>query len=595
MPKTKTNVSVHFSAESPVPGVGIELANLLVQAIKTRRKFTSRSALSSQLEDNNDAEKESLNENILQNLQNNADDKTTAFLNVLRRQVEHSSAYASKPSSRRNISKSNAPENCVKFLFEILSNGTNSFHLRRSGLALARETLVRSSDARAFMVNGRCLLDFVSMVEGTDHDREPQNSSNMCQASLFRLEAMELIHHLAAKFGNIYAQFTVASRLLGDISVSLSMPNNTANPTHANNNNDLQNEEGGRPSSQRMKMTILRRERDIALDYGLKACTILERMIERADKYFRVLVPRFGGFNGEPLNDLKKDGANNIEETAEINTITTSESKLVSQCNEINHDEDDDDSIDWEEGDFDLSMENTDDSTSSNPSLVNHQVAVAHTLDIMGRSGALLDGNLAVQISGGKSMEIEATSTECTTEIPTASPIAIEGATDANNKARIKLQHLVQKISSRLQRLNQWIHALSHADGMEERAVIDPATAGVPGMEGPVSIVLLSGKKRTMRGELLQRMMTLRGEIDSVLKSATVLGITPNGAENKKACNGITGTPFVDENVKAPESGTCTESTGGMKRPRVSASERAGVVSKKKKSKTSRFKVIYKN
>lgn len=218
MPKTNKKstqpdgVSI-IPTESPVSGVNIELANLLVQAIKARRKFLSKSKSSSSTEDD-DAERQSM----LQNLQNKVNDKTNAFLNDLRRRVEHSSAAsASKASSRRsNKPTSSPPTHCLEFLLGVLSDRSNSFHLRRSALDLAREILERSADARAYLAGGRFLLDFVSVVEGVENDHVEDvedhstgaSISNMSPKAMFQLEAMELIHHLATKFGKFYTQFT---------------------------------------------------------------------------------------------------------------------------------------------------------------------------------------------------------------------------------------------------------------------------------------------------------------------------------------------------------------------------------------------------
>jgi hypothetical protein len=66
---------------------------------------------------------------------------------------------------------------------------------------------------------------------------------------------------------------------------------------------------------------------------------------------------------------------------------------------------------------------------------------------------------------------------------------------------------------------------------MEERAVMDPATAVLPGTRqivGPVSLVLLSQEKRAMRGKMLQRMMQIREDLVGVWRSSESLGITPD-------------------------------------------------------------------
>mmetsp|Transcript_31948 Transcript_31948/g.69005 ORF Transcript_31948/g.69005 Transcript_31948/m.69005 type:complete len:599 (-) Transcript_31948:2146-3942(-) len=588
-PKPAPEACVSIPTESPVPGVKIELAFLLVQAVKARRKFLSKS---SSLAEADDAEKESLRHRMIQDLQSAAEDKKSAFLNELRRQVEYSSASSSKISSRRNTNaSSNAPTHCLKFLLEVLSDGSNSVHLRRSSLALAREILEKSSDSRAFLASGRCLLDFVSVIEGIEYDQAEEEegpgeaSTNMSPKSIFQLEAMELIHHLASKFGRFYTQFTVASRLLGDVSVKFSMHNTAQTST----NNDEQ--EGGRNCSQRVNMKILRRERDIALECGPRACQSLGRMVERADVYFRILVPRFGGFNTDRFGMNQTNEKREATGEAERNTIDVYQGG--------DEDEGDDDSIDWEEGDTGVSdSENFNESThnitsdfhSDEPN--SHQAAVEQTMDIMGRAGGLLDGNLAVQL-GGKSMEMEATppraKTETLVDLATTSQPA-----DAQADARTKLQNMVRKFyAQRLPCLSRWIHALSHADGMEERAVIDPAMAGSPGNEGPVSLVLLSEEKRFMRSQVLQQLIKVRGEVQGVLRSASTLGISPDGAENKKDDNGSAGGAHGHAEREAPVKNGTGHAANDMKRPWMPGMDTLTVASTRKRPKTSRFKVIY--
>eukprot|EP00581_Thalassiosira_minuscula_P008727 CAMPEP_0183707092 /NCGR_PEP_ID=MMETSP0737-20130205/3749_1 /TAXON_ID=385413 /ORGANISM="Thalassiosira miniscula, Strain CCMP1093" /LENGTH=610 /DNA_ID=CAMNT_0025934667 /DNA_START=83 /DNA_END=1915 /DNA_ORIENTATION=+ len=608
MPKTKrqrqseaeAEACASFPIQSPVPGVHIELASHLIQAIKVGRRFLSKSASLAQAD-----------EDLLQNLQNTADDKTTAFLNELRRQAERSSASTTKTSSGRNrtTAKPSASTHCLEFLLEIVSDGSNnSFHLRRSALALVREILDRSSDSRAFFASGRCLLDFVSVIEGVEISEVgeeervdvPTNSSNiMSSDSLFQLEAMELIHHLASKFGNFYTQFTVASRLLGDVSVNFFSMN--ANSNHTSNNNDTQAQAGGSHRSRRVNMQILRRERDVALECGPKVCQSLRRMLERADAYFHVLVPRFGGFNYAPLggND-KADDDQVVIETQAFDVNAAIDSKEPAKECEGNDGEDDEDSINWEEGDFGLSVDdNLHENILDIPTDLNneksydHEASVEETMDIMARGGALLDGKLAVQV-GAKSIDAEPAS------IPAGIPVgtATASVSDAQTQALLKLQNLVKKLSTRrLPRLNQWIHALSHADGMQERAVIDPATAAVSGNEGPTSLVLLSEGKRTMRSQLLQKLMKLRSEIEGVLRSAATLGISSDGDEKKKKDDGNTSPPPKREGNKeeaqVKNNGTSEESRTEMVHSWMHGKESLNMASRRKKPKTSRFKVIY--
>ena len=605
MPRTKTSIPSNAQGacalvptESPVPGVNIELAILLVQAVKAHRAFHSKS--SSKTEDD-DAERESLlRRDLLRSLRDAADDKSAAFLNELKRLVQNKSSYSTSASSSRrgggtNSTPADAPVRCAEFLLEILSNGSNSFHLRRSALGLTREILERSSAARAFLACGRCLLNFARMVEGVENYQVGEDDhtggayrgrSELSPKSLFQLEAMELIHDLASKFGNFYTQFTVASRLLGDVSINFSLHHIIRDA--ANNSDGAQNG-GSTVQSQCANMRILRRERNTALECGPKACQILEGMVERADEYFRVLVPRFGGFNGESLEKLATDGnIANISATYD-SKLAASTDGFASNGNKdgaVNYDEDDDDSsIDWEDGDF-VSLENENSNAGTNPlfadindddsindhSLIDHHDAVTHTLEVMERSGALLEGTLAIQVRGGKSIEIGPMGNPATDQVQAHAEEVI---------SRRKLQNLVDKVSRRLPRLNRWTSALSHADGMEERTVVDPITA-----RSLVSLGLLSEGKRAARFKLLQRMMKVREEIEGVLRSSSKLGISVEESGTNMSALGKGGAARVNG------AGHCTVS--GVKRPSMPpGSDTLAVLSKTKKSKTSRFNVIY--
>jgi hypothetical protein len=529
--------------ESPVPGVNITLASVLVEAIKAHRKFISKST---------SKDRTLTEQNLMENIKNKAMDATTAFLNELRSQAESSSSSSS--ASRRN--KANAPTNCLKFLLEIISNDSNSFHLRRAALALIWEILQRSSESRAYLAAGETLLDFVSIVEvlSCDDDGIGVNDTILSPAALFQQEAIELIHQLALQYGQLYPKFTVASRLLGDMSAHLNIQSiGTISG------------EGRRANNHRHNINLIRRKRDEALEHGQKACQSLEFMIERADYCFKVLLPRWGGFN---TDDDKKSNATSVSENP------TPDDGSV--------DLEDDDSIEWEEGDAgmlsddesegkDLESGNNDLDTSS------HVGAVAQTLAVMERSGTLLEGKLSVQV--GKQAQTSSAKSDFDSEGTN------EDATRADT--RRELEAIIKKLSSkRKQRLNQWIHALTYADGMTERAVVDPASSAAAAEVGPVSLVLLPQDKRTLRGPLLQQMMKLKGELEGVLRSAEVLGVH---SENGDMCE-------REDAVQAPAAPT-RKNTGAAKRKRpwLSGTFTQGhqTAKRQKQTKNAKVRVIY--
>jgi len=432
---------------------------------------------------------------------------------------------------------------------------------------MTNQILLKSSNARNYFAKDTSspLMNFIGMVErlgreimtnatttaeaaGSTTATEGGNPSRP-EVERLQLEAVELIHTLANQFGIHYPQYTVASRLLGDISLHFSPPLVTT----------MQNNSRGNATT---RMRMLRTLRDEALStLGIDACCQYECMVDRADSYFRTLMPRFGGFNTSNAGCDAVPTKHDEEHEAEVRDVETSEEEKVgidsSSRNQIESgnganvgavqegdDDDDDISIDWEEGDIEAMDEINDYSHRGNIIsnndhcvLADHQTAVANTLDVMTRSGALLDGQLVVQIGNGGTSTIRTEQSthpggEASRDSANSTTEHV-GAEVPTIVARRRLRNLVRKIASRhLPRLNQWIHALSHADMMEERAVIDPATAMLPGgtrqSVGPVSLVLLSQEKRAMRGKMLQRMMQIREDLVGVLRSSESLGITPD-------------------------------------------------------------------
>jgi hypothetical protein len=575
--------------EPPVPGVKLELGTLLIEAIKAQRKFLSKSSSlsvrSTAFGDNNTIES---GRELLQTLQDTVHDKTTTFINELKRSVlnkksSSSSAYSSVSYNRTNnyssstsTTTTDAPVRCFEFLLDILSNnngGTNtsSFHLRRSALSLSHEILIRSRDARSYFARGQCLLDFVRIIEGVEYEqvitiareeeellgRDGDNndggrssrgsgSNILSPSALFQLEAIELVHELASKYGNIYTEFIVASRLLGDISTNFTMQHHQTNSRHENSGNAAPDNADSQQHRANNNARMLRNERNTALECGQRACQILERMIERADMYFRILVPRFGGFNTFIVSNYKSDAGNDTGD---------------------DDDDDDDDindgSIDWEEGNIEILI----DDTEHNIKGINnndHQAAVSHTLAVMERSGAILEGALAIRVHGDTS--------EAEVNLPA---IGQDDHVPDNVSARKKLHNLVVKLSHRLSRMNQWIFALSSADGMEERTVIDPITS-----RPLISLVLLSEEKRAIRSMLLQRMMKVRGEIEGVLRSSSKLGIFQEESHSKVRA-------IESEGISASVNRIANDTLGGIKRPSLPP------VSKRKKAKIPRINVIY--
>lgn len=471
----------------------------------------------------------------------------------LRKNVEAAKSMK-RSAKQQQCFHPNAATHSLEFLLSTLSEVDNSYHLRRAALTLCREILERSSDARAYLNSGEVLMDFVSVIRKVNGECDEEGSIDSTSISprrMFQLDAIELIHCLSDKFSSYYPKFIVASRLLSEISVASFAP--------------MRDQRG------QQDMKSLRIERDIALQRGDKACDVLQRMIERADTYFKILVPRFGGFlytedSDEPQQFNSNDEIENAAECDYANEGTNSihrnnDEGIEGECN-------DDDLIDWEEGD--AADEHNEIPSSRETKLVaphsegevrnDHHAAVSQTLDVMERSGVLQEGGLSVELG---SLVQNSTVGE-----------------DTNNNVHQKLQKLVKDFSSRrLPLFSRWIHALSHADGMEVRSVEDPANTG----GGPVSLVLLSEEKRAARRALLKRMLTVKSEIEAVIQAASALG----NMEEEKTQQSNSNDACVDINVSKHTSLTAGKTTW------LSSVVVAGKPAAKKKTKKSKFRVVY--
>jgi hypothetical protein len=520
---------------SPVPGISLDLATHLITAVKTRRKFLSKST---SIED---AQR-------LQALKGSADDATTAFVTHLRKAVEAAKSKQSSKNDEQEQYMTNAATHSLEFLLSTLQESDNSFHLRRAALIISKEILQRSSDARAYFDSGVVLMDFVSVIQRVDSENESTTDATMAPRRMFQQDAIEMIKYLADKFGTFYPKYSVANRLLGEISVA-------SFATVASTNNDGQ--------SQMANMKRLRIERDVALRKGSKACDFLERLIDKVDGYFGILVPRYGGFmNRMDSHEVGKDvadtsGQGPVKRQSDNDNVDVD----CNNTDEVIKEEDDDDSIDWEEGDANESSADDQncavdhDSQTENLLFNDHHEAVSHTLDIMQRSGLLQEGGLSLEV--GSLVQNSVLETD-------------------HNDVQVKLTKLVDDLSSRkLPRLNRWINALSHADLMEERAIEDPASiAG----DGPVSLVLLSEEKRALRGPLLKRMMNVKSEIETVIQSAgTIVGLERQSDHSESA---------------AANTSKDTRQNEG-KKPWLTSVVVAGKQAAKKKAKGSKFKVVY--
>jgi len=284
-------------------------------------------------------------------------------------------------------------------------------------------------------------------------------------------------------------------------------------------------------------------------------------MVEKGDELLRTIVPRFGGLIDDTPGDemLQKEEdktlrENTLDSTSARNECETSSKHVTANDNtttiEMNDSfdveagigaddyDEDDGSIAWEEGDDDLLDENGnvyDGSivTANEPMTdTRHLEAVERTLTVMERSGALLDGEIDVRLGISDDINLAIDGTNCASKVS-----AFDSKTICNDNyntqttARGELHELINKLSAKyLSRMKRWIHALSHADGMVERIVSDPAAA--PGTIGPASLVLLPQEQRSLRGPMLQQIIKLKGRIEHLIELTARVGIFPIVRDN---------------------------------------------------------------
>jgi hypothetical protein len=90
--------------------------------------------------------------------------------------------------------------------------------------------------------------------KGRDDNDGGRSRGQLSPRALFQLEAIELIHDMSTKYGNLYTEFMVASRLLGDVSTNLTMQHHHYNISHEDRGNAApENAEPGMVSSQQQQ------------------------------------------------------------------------------------------------------------------------------------------------------------------------------------------------------------------------------------------------------------------------------------------------------------------------------------------------------
>eukprot|EP00978_Attheya_sp_CCMP212_P045259 scaffold339634_cov40-Attheya_sp.AAC.1 len=351
-------------------------------------------------------------------------------------------------------------------------------------------------------------------------------------------EAVQLLELLATRYGHtlypcmVVAHVGLMDRLVArgiqiQTNVSLSFQSNDHDPNTTT-------------TTTTTNMGRLRQQRDAALRYGDKEYNKVQRLVQRADACFPILMPRFAFQNNtrftrltpppptsmtvvnimseDTTKETSVDGSNTVATTA-ITTATT-------DTNEVNidswheDDEDDNDSVDWEDGaaQEDLGLDKKE-HQSSDDSYENHEAAVERTLAVMQNengTGILTDGGLDIDFSSSMAAEYDDTVTTVNHNPKNDKDETVVDLTtttttmdDAKSRAYQVLNKCVHRLGERhMPRLARYMEGLVAADSMTFS-------------NNAASLVVLPDETRRQRAVLLQKLMDIKGAVATVLSLAT--------------------------------------------------------------------------
>ena len=447
-----------------IPGVPPDLTPLLVQSLRSATKFFQHSTtIESQSASFSSSQilqqQSSLVDSILNRMELSEED-TTRRKRKERMEEDHQSwleAVKRRAGGREtNHHQQSVPLSCFRYLWN-LGQDHSRIPVRRASLYLCASLLQKSSDCRLYVATDDNLLKWVTcVVDGQKLGAAEQ------QVSCWQSEARACLSHLSEKYGDLYPKFCVAFLFLEQ---RCTFSRDTS-PSDTNNN--------------AITMPDLRRLRDIAMKYGDREIEKVEKLIKRAHACLDVLVPRMGA------------------------SPETAIASVPSTRSVIEEDEEDDD-IEWEDGD-----------EESNEEVIDHAEAVERTLAEMVSAGGLQGGNLEINLVG---KEDEEDSHEATDE-----------------KTRKILQKAVNAMESRhMKRLSSWVDALIKADGL----VLNGG-----------SLVVMPVDMARKRSQLLEQLLGVKRSLASILASASRLEI--NVSSIATAEEGQRHQPSVVSNIPPP-------------------------------------------
>jgi len=400
------------------------------------------------------------------------------------------------------------PYSMFLYLWE-LQQEHKRVHVRRAALFLSGWLLLRSNQCRSFLDQETHLADWVSSV--VDLVDEPTKivlsasssasaSRTLRQRCLLQKEAMALVSHLLDKgYGKHYSKLGVAAKSLCQ-RCSSSVVNEVSEESWAATS--------GNSAAQR------RNFRDLAILHGPKELSKVERLLDKAEDCFLVLVPRFvptrmiaDGNHGGNSNTNKADKtehSGNADHHREDRTGSNGDGGSGSGSDS------DESAIDWEDGNEDQENDNTEDQERQ------HHSAVERTMAAMEQtSGTTLFEGGALEI------DFDRRTDEHEAVPKNATPAAVTAASRDSVRARRRLRAIVRKLSdTHLVRLSAWLDGLRHSDGL--KAVVHRGNDNDKDNHA-ASLVAVSSETNALRRERIEELSAAKHDIARVVASASRL------------------------------------------------------------------------
>mmetsp|Transcript_5329 Transcript_5329/g.10186 ORF Transcript_5329/g.10186 Transcript_5329/m.10186 type:complete len:687 (+) Transcript_5329:250-2310(+) len=395
-------------------------------------------------------------------------------------------------TSKSGGSTSSVPVACLTFLWNLVADSDNvKLPTRRAALALAAELLQRSAECRSTFCTADRLREYIDVVSSlgveratTVHVGAASDDADLALKRTMQREAAELLSELSDRFGAHYPRLTVAARYLEEregVAIQsstarsvMSAPGESSESTFTRNMEDL------------------RRGRDLAIKHGEREYSRVRKILHRADACFEILVPRIHVGSERPIAspDTGADSARTETEKPAVGGTWS--------------DEEEEDDIDWEEGDIDYDGKIGNHAVKNNDDLVekgsyDHKAAVERTLAVMESSQGVEGGELEIDLGARSGEEV----------------VSADAAASAT-VARETLDRCVDLLSAKhFPRLAFWVNCLVSADGMMVQA-----QQQVGNSVAQSSLVVMPSSLRKKRAQTLVMVMGLKSEVARTLASA---------------------------------------------------------------------------